>query len=607
MTPPANGIMRTLPSRSTPAWVASLSIIPACILLTLILKYGVDMPLWDNWHYVSFFEKFSKGTLTLGDLFAQENEYRQFFPNLIFVGLGWLTKWNLRYELLVSFALASLVSFNIYRLGRLTVGGNATCRLMIYFLSNLLIFSPVQYDNWLLGMQVIYFMPIACVTTCLVIAYSKLGARAKFLSCMCLATISTFSSANGILCWLVVLPLLVWPTSRTELFNKKWLTLAWVVGLAVSAALYLNGYQEVQGHPDLSEALIHPVKASSYFLTLLGKALEPGGLVFRNNPFSAGHIITSAVTGLTLATLFVVLFFQARGDSGLTYRAAGWFMLGAYSIMTAFLVTVGRVGFGVEHALSSRYTTFTLYLPVALIHLLPLALERNVTEGRLAGKKRLLLAALFGVLVSSHFLIYLSSISQMSAFSTHLLQSKACLLFINVVPDPCLTEKVYPDLAHLKRAANGLDGLGFLRPGLIKSRRVEELAAAGAQTPPAHDGSLAAVIQESEGGYTAAGWAVLPQRGGAPADAILLTYNRAYESPVIFALAATGAQRGVIARLLLKRSPSDYSSWQKSFSIADLPAEKVIITAWAFDARTGKAFQLDGMHVIQTTLTPNGK
>ncbi len=324
--------MKSLPpfSKLTCALAVSLAIIPGGLLLILILKYGVDIPYWDEWQYVSFFEKFSQGTISLSDLFAQQNEYRQFFTNLIFVGLGWLTKWDKRYELLVSFALACLVSFNIYRLGRLTMGGSPTRRIMIYFLANLLIFSPVQYVNWLLGMQIIYFMPIACLTTCLVIAYSQLGARAKFLSCMCLATVSTFSSANGILCWLVVLPLLTWPDSREKLTNKRWLILAWIVGFVVSAALYFNGYQKTLGHPSLSDSLIHPVKALEYFLILLGKALEPGDMILLKQQFGTGHKIIATATGLTVAALFIVSALCIRRHMRLAHRAAGWLMLGTY-------------------------------------------------------------------------------------------------------------------------------------------------------------------------------------------------------------------------------------------------------------------------------------
>ncbi len=587
--------MISLPPISTRTLAVSLSIMPACLVLTLILKYGVDIPHWDEWHYVLFFEKFSQGTLTLSDLFAQQNEYRQFFPNLIFVGLGWLTKWNKRYELLVSFALACLVSFNLYRLGRLTVDGSPARRIMIYFLTNLLIFSPVQYFNWLVGMQIIYFMPIACLTTCLVIAYSQLGARAKFLSCMCLAAVSTFSSANGILCWLV-LPLLTWPNSRAELHNKRWLLLAWIVGFVVCVALYFNGYQKILGHPSLSESLIHPVKALVYFSILLGKALDPGDVIFLKEQFGTGHKISAAATGLTMAAFFIVSALCTQRDMRLAHRAAGWLMLGTYSIMTAILVTIGRSGFGVEQAFTPRYTTFTLYLPIALVHLLPIILERQVAEGRLAARKEILLQVLAGSVVVAHLLIYPLNIRQMSALSKRLSQSKACLLLLNVIEEDCLT-RAFPSVEYLKLAANSLNGLSFLRPGLIKSNRAQDIATTSAQ--PEYYGSLDSVIQTGEDLYTASGWAVLPWRGDA-ADAILLTYDRAAGDSVIFALADTGEERGVVARILRLSSPSDYAGWQKSFSVNDLPTSPLIISAWAFDARSGKAVQLNGTHVIQT-------
>jgi len=584
-------------SQLTRALTIGLAIIPACLILALILKWGVDTPYSDEWHYAAFFESFSEGTLTLSDLFAQQNEYRQFFPNLIIVGLGWLTKWDLRGELLVSFALACLVSFNIYRLGKLTVGGSPAQRWGSYFLANLLIFSPVQYENWLLGMQLIYFMPVACLTTCLSIAYSQLDARVKFLSCMCLATISTFSSANGILCWIIVLPLLTWPNSRRELLEKKWLTLAWVAGFVLNAALYFNDYQKPQTHPALTEVLIHPMKALGHFLTLLGKALELGDVIFLRNRSGTGHLIVAAATGLTLVALFIASALRIRRDGRLAYRAAGWLILGAYSIMTAFLVTVGRAGFGVEQALSSRYTTFTLYLPVALIHLLPLMLERHVAGDRFAGKRKMLLPVLASILILSHLLIYLFNVRQMSAFSTGLLQRKACSLFINVIREDCLTKKVYPNFEYLIRVVNKLDGLGYLRPGLVKGSRVQDIEAASADNPE-HYGSSDSVTQTGEGVYTAVGWAVLPQRGGA-ADAILLTYDRADGNSVIFALTDTGEERNIVARILRRGSPPDYSSWQKSFSVSGLSTNPLIIRAWAFDARTGKAFKLTGTHIIR--------
>jgi hypothetical protein len=581
-----------------------VSIVPACLLLTLILKYGVDVPHWDEWEYVRFFEKFSQGTLTLGDLFVQQNEYRQFFPNLIFVGLGWLTKWDKRYELLVSFALACLVSFNIYRLEKLTIGGSPARRITIYILANLLIFSPVQFQNWLLGMQIVYFMPIACVTTCLVIAYSQLSARVKFLLCMCLATVSTFSSANGLLCWIVVLPALNRPSARVAGVNRRWLTLVWIAGFLASAMLYFHGFQASSGHPVLADFLGHPLRVFAYFFVLLGKAVEPGGVISLWGYFRLAREIVVGATGLILAGLFMVSTLFVRRDLKLKSPAAVWVMLGTYSIATAILVTIGRAGFGVEQALSSRYSTFTLYLPVALVHLIPIVLDRKFEEGRLVEQKRNLLPVLAGCVAALLSLLYLYNIRQMSAFSQRLVQGKACLLLIKVVDADCLTDKVYPNTEYLKLAANELDRLGFLRPALIKSSRVQDIAIAGGQNAGSY-GSLDSVVQTGADVYAASGWAVWRPRGK-PADAILLTYDKAEGDSVIFALTDTGEERDVIARIFRRSPPSAYAAWHKSFSLKELPANPVI-NAWAFDARTGRAVKLDGRQIIQNTTTPKIK
>jgi hypothetical protein len=73
---------------------------PAILLAVLLPLYWVDVPQYDEWDSVTLFEHLSQGSLTIGLLFKQVNEYRQFFPNVIFVGFGKLTHWDLRYEMI---------------------------------------------------------------------------------------------------------------------------------------------------------------------------------------------------------------------------------------------------------------------------------------------------------------------------------------------------------------------------------------------------------------------------------------------------------------------------------------------------------------------------
>src|SRR5205807_6722844 len=50
-------------------------------------------------------------------------------------------------------------------------------------------------------------LPILCVTTCILVAQSNLSTLTKFMICAGLSIVSTFSSANGVVCWVVILPM----------------------------------------------------------------------------------------------------------------------------------------------------------------------------------------------------------------------------------------------------------------------------------------------------------------------------------------------------------------------------------------------------------------
>jgi len=331
-------------------FVFCLTLAPPCFLALLIFKYSVDLPQWDEWEYVRLFEKLSRGSLTIADLFAQMNEYRQFFPNLVFVALGWLTRGDVRYEMLVTFLVACLISFNVYRLAEHTIGGDRIPRLFLILVANLIIFSPAQYENWLQGQQLVYYFPIACVTLCLLVAYSHWNLKTKFGVCACLSVVSTFSSANGILCWLLVLPVLILVEPSDRLSARRWLVIAWVFGLCSSAALYLYHYQKPLSSPTASTALSYPLLAITYFLGFLGAplALEKGKVAA-----VAGLILTS---GFGLSCFYL---FRRRADLALVRRMMTWLMIGAYSILTGVMTTIGRLGFGVGQSQNTRYIGFS--------------------------------------------------------------------------------------------------------------------------------------------------------------------------------------------------------------------------------------------------------
>lgn len=567
--------MKTGAAKAVGRAAVCMAVVSACVPAWLILRYGVDVPYSDQWNIAHFFEKSARGTLTLADLYAQQNEYRQLFPHLLFVALGRLTSWNVKYEMFVSLLLACFVADGIRRLGARTFA-DPLRRGLLFLSACVLNFSAIQYDNWLFGVQVVYFVPIACVVAGLLFAYSeRVGTATAVIACACLSVVSTFSSANGMVAWLVLPPALLAARPGARAAARGWLSL-WCGGLALCAFVYVNDYRHPGSLPETSEALSHPLDALAYFVAYLGGPLAAG-----QRPLLVALVVgTCALLLYAFACAYV---FKFRDDPALVRRATAWLMLGAYSLITGALVTIGRVGFGVYHATTTRYVAFSLYLLVALVYLLPCVVEdaaqrKYLTGGRLALLKRAETAAVV-LLVLAHVVIFALVVKHSASdWRRKLLREKACLLFIEVAPEErCLTElRFYSDMSVLRERAESLDRMGYLRPPLIKEGLMRALAAGESCA----GGSFK--LFSAEGGYVAEGEARLPRRGGEPADAVVLAYGTTDEDQTAFALVKVG-EAGARAD----------PSWRKSVASDARPVSpQSKLTAWAFDAEEGKAYRL---------------
>lgn len=571
----------------------SLAILPALILGTLIYKYGVNLPYWDQWIVGRLFEKFHNNSLTFNDFFEQQNESRLFFPKLVFLSLGLLTRWDVRAEMWVIFLLACIVSLNIYWLLHITVSGSTLKRILIATFCNLLIFSPIQLENWLWGIQIVVFVPIVCLTSCILISYSRLSAKAKFLICMCLCTVSTYSYANGLLCWILALPIVIL-NSRKELAKHRWLLVVWIIGFIFNTVAYFYNYQKPSYHPSFLEALKHPVQATHYFISFIGAPFAFG--------VSIDTLTVATIIGLVLILLFLASSFyaalKAASDSKQLILLAGWLTIGWYAIASDAITTLGRVGFGVAQAMSSRYSTFAVYLAVSLIPILVIILDNlknkvSITKNILAQ----LPAFLVGILLVLHLQSSVFAVQVMSNNRVDYLQRKACLVFINVLPEDCLTKKVFPDLNDLKNTANNLNNLGFLNPSLVTTSRIQDIEGKS-NLSSTNYGYFDRVKKVNSGVYVASGWAILPERRES-ADSVILTYEKTDGEPTMFALINTlNDKRNDVAKAFKEQSYSN-SGWKRTFASSKLPSGSLKVEAWAFNSNTGKAFHLNGTHVIQ--------
>ena len=92
-------------------------------------------------------------------------------------------------------------------------------------------------------------------------------------------------------------------------------------------------------------------------------------------------------------------------------------------------------------------------------------------------------------------------------------------------------------------------------------------------------------IKPGKDQYAASGWATLLDQERMP-DAIILAYDSGDGDEIAFGLTHPAKMIG--------SGKAQLGSWQLAFSSDQLPKSPVTITAWAFDASSGKAHRLSG-------------
>jgi hypothetical protein len=286
--------------------------------------------------------------------------------------------------------------------------------------------------------------------------------------------------------------------------------------------------------------------------------------------------------GGVLVFIFIALILYVLWhikDKQLIRNSVVWIMLGLYSVMTAAMVTVGRLGFGVFQSLTSRYTTYTLYLVVATIFLFSVAVLHYAKKKPLSFLQKTGFALLIVYVIYIKVDTYPTAVIDLKNFHTSIQHAKAGLLLINYISHDQCKNKIYPsNFEELKRKANILSDMGYLRPALIRSNILQDIEGDGSGT--ADYGSFDFLFNFKNNYFIASGYAVMPNNNS-PADAIILTYDN---------------EKG--KSQILSFYNDDYRRWVKMIWIGALPYDTLNIKAWAFDANEGKAYELKGSHTV---------
>ena len=125
-----------------------------------VYAYGTNLFWGDDWCVrPSLLAHYADGTLSVAELWQQHNEHRIFFPKLVMLGLGVLTRGNVLADMYFSevLLLAILVIFLIAC--RRQLAGDWAIWLMVPIA--FLVFSVRQFENMLWGFQIAFIMVVA--------------------------------------------------------------------------------------------------------------------------------------------------------------------------------------------------------------------------------------------------------------------------------------------------------------------------------------------------------------------------------------------------------------------------------------------------------------
>ncbi len=429
-----------------PLYVLAATIF-AAIYAGYVLTYTTANVFWDQWEQAKILIDSYLHVLSFGQLWAQHNINRMLFPNIIDLLLGRLFRSEAYPAVIVSLIL-QIASYAILTWAVLRETSNATRAVTFVGLSILFLSATYEQDS-LWSFQLAWFIVVFCLVAavCISATTSRGSALAVLLT---LALLASFSSLQG---------LLVAPTATVVyLLRKQWrfalmTSAAWLIYLAVY--MYHLNLSDTGG-PGIFTSLRDPILAGKFFFVLLGSIFGSVGLApLGFQPLELLGLVI-VVSCLVTAIMLVRRFDQA---STLSFVGSG---LVAYGLAFAILTTVGRTGFGLPEAESSRYSLNTLLIPIGML-LISSDFAVRSYRSRIADTG--LRNFIFGFAVVSACFANPVMLNQADQFHAEMLKSIALTANWRTAPQSAVTTLVYPnyhtfrvrvaELSHFR-----LDGFG---------------------------------------------------------------------------------------------------------------------------------------------------
>lgn len=324
------------------SWWYALLAAPVGLTFALIAVFGVNIVFEDSWNTtVLALGSLASGHLSLAMLWAPHNENRMLFPNLIFLLTDLPSHYNATVDMYIGAAFLTLAMAGLCWLIWRSTGLRGLWLLPI----GVLLLDPAQIANTLWDFQLAWsLITLLWIGTLCCIELSDAHPWVWTLAAAA-AIVASYSSLQGLLVWPAALVYL-WARGGGRVRPR----LLWAaMGVAISI-LYVWNIGQVEPASWSAFPREHPLAALRFFLIALG------------NYSPRLHTVTGALALLVCIIVGLVAWRLPAWRSTLRVPLVLMFVGVAFAGMIAY----GRAALGPNEALSSRYVSYTVLVPLAL-------------------------------------------------------------------------------------------------------------------------------------------------------------------------------------------------------------------------------------------------
>jgi Bacterial Ig domain len=322
--------------------------------------FASNILFYDQWSDVNVLRSAHDGTLTLGTLWAQHNENRILFPNLVVLLLGYTTHLNVVIEDFLSGALwcAATILLILAHKRR-----SPSIPWLLYCPVALLLISFIGLADALFGFNLSWYLVLAGLAGALFLLDRPVLTKLTFFVAVALAVVGSYSSLQG---------LLIWPAGLVLLFLRRRSNarlLQWIAYACVTGVVYFIHFNFAAGGTNDTYLFGHPLATTKFFFSVIGNVVDAA---VPNTPLAGNASdLELGIVIFAIAVWALIRGFRRGSSSGAPIGVS----LIVFGLLFVATVSIGRTQLGLSTA--GRYSTFalTIWAGAYLVFLEPLPRE----------------------------------------------------------------------------------------------------------------------------------------------------------------------------------------------------------------------------------------